>query len=488
MNKVFKLFSICLAALLMMTLMSMSALAKRPDGFNEARLWNKSSLGSGFILEIGDMDFRGYLTIAGGSEQFLDDMIEQVLDEMGLSEGDLAAFEGFIDNLFGKQYMTDNDWDTVTVKLSDKLGISFDELVAAIGAIDTASKTGWEDAGWHEQGSVVINDYLSSDSEVAKKLNDYLGNSGKSSTDLFGDLSNFKEAYDKWQSFDPHDPDYQLGMDAFKRREEYYKRLNDKIENALKDGDGEYYYAIVFRNATCERLFEFFSGLPEKTKFIEKWTLNMALSLNGVGERTSAWNPIASGNSYAEFLGPYTIEIEYKVENLHNVLEASYRYAIIDRKLSILEKGETWFASADLTNPGEKRAKRTLAGEAIAQVRMHHEGDGNYNIIPMQKRDEKDVFVTDVVMKCFEHETHTFEDGPGYTCTRTYDIVITADAQIFYTQWKSIIEQHSEHGTVGPVDDKIMPNQLAFWGAGEKGTMYWRGDHAKDNWKLFGWN
>ena len=137
--------------------------------------------------------------------------------------------------------MTADDWNAVKGTLSDKLGISFDELVDAIGAIDAASNTDWEDAGWYAQGGAVIDDYLSSGSDVAKKLNDYVRNHGLDSSSLFGDLSNFEESHDKWQGFNKNDHDYKLALEAFKWREEFYNRLNKKIEDALKDGDGKYY-------------------------------------------------------------------------------------------------------------------------------------------------------------------------------------------------------------------------------------------------------
>ena len=410
MNKVFKILTVCLATILMMTLLSVPALAKRPDGFNENRLWNKSSLGGEFILEIGDMAFRGHLTIAGGSEQFLDDMIEQVMDEMDLSESDLASFERFMDNLFGKQDMTDIDFSLISGNIGDELGISTNDLINLLGYIDKATEGDWYSDSFEKSvGDKILPELLNSDPSDAsydklweefydrydpsgtmpesrydalkEKLNDYLKTSGQDATDLFGKLSQYKEAYDKWQSYNPKDPDYKLAMDAFKRREEFYSRLNNKIEDALKDGDGKYYYAIVFSNAKDNAKFTLFGA-----QFTETWTLNMVLKMNGVGEHTSAWNPIAAGNSYAEFSGEYTIRIEYDLRDLPHQIR---NMGDMGTRLSgYVEAGAMLGAkfAIEVIDGGDS-LKRTLAGEATAQVQIYREGDGNYSISPNQNQD-----------------------------------------------------------------------------------------------------
>ena len=443
MNKIIKTISICLVAAVMLAApMPLSALDKRPDGFNESRLWNKSSLGGGFILEIGDMAFRGYLTIAGDSEQFLDDMIKQVMDEMGIKESDLAAFERFLDNLFGKQDMTADDWDAVKGTLSDKLGISFDELVDAIGAIDAASNTDWEDAGWYAQGGAIIDDYLASGSDVAKKLNDYVRNHGLDSSSLFGDLSNFKESHDKWQGFNKDDPDYKLAMEAFKRREEFYSRLNKKIEEALRNGDGNYYYAIVFKDAKCVRQFTFdLEVIP--WKWPEIWTLNMLLKLNVVGDGTSFWNPITTGNSYAEFTGDYTIDIEYDWGKLHEWV--------------FVRNADSGIINMSVTE-GSKSGKRTLTGEATAIVRVdiYHVEGGGYSISPTQKSDVKAVSISDIHLQGGRNTRETV-----LTCSGDNDNCIT-----FYP--------HLDETRYDPWDDIS--------------SMYERGDNAKDGWVLTRWN
>ena len=478
MNKALKMLSVCLAMFLTLALVPLPARAKRPANFNEARLRNKSSLGGEFLLEIGDMDFGGYLTIAGDSEGFLDDMISEVLDEMDMSDTDFDALEDFMKNLFDKQDMADEDWDMLSGKLWDKLGVSYDDLADAIDAIDTATKINWEDGGWYEQGGVETADYLSSGSELPNRLKDYLNNNGLSPDDLFGDLSGFKEAHDRWQSYDQADPDYQLGMDAFKRREEFYKRLNEKLENALKDGDGKYYYAIVFRDAKDTKPFTLFGA-----QCTETWTLNMVLKLNAVGEHTSAWNPLAPGNSAAEFKGNYTIEIEYDLSNFQSSLHSNiWNMGEIGKSLSALTANGPWNLANHDFSEGTCNVKRTLAGYATAQVEIYREGDGRYSIVPIQNRDVKDVSFSGIDAHFLWKMSMSYP-GVSVKTDLFWDMELKADENGLKADF------NNGHGTTTNTLQGSVPfSESPFtvntpW----EGTIWDRGDEAKDGWKLTRW-
>ena len=428
MRKITKAISILLAMAMLCVLMPQTAYA-RPKTFNIGRISSKEF--ATLQVTIEDMSFYGQVRLAV-TETDLDKLINETLYEVDLTE---AEFDQLNDP---NRPLTQQEMNDIR-----------DGLVTAAGLLDAAGLTGVGNAAG-----------------VYKALDQFDQGDYKGSYYTLYDMMPISSG--QFESQMRVAADYingiklilQYATDSYGPINDFYRRLRDKIK------DGKFGMLIVFQNARADKkTFSLFG-----TENTEQWTLNMTLMRyrEGVLDNNTRINEGISGR----YEGSYSIDIDYDLSGFQQ-----------NAKSVVLNNGwlnnfpyQTWLANWNLNleqiSYGTCNVKRTLAGEAIAQINTQSVRPTATYITPTQKSDEKNVSISDIKFSSV---------GSGRDTSKSVldsEYTVSADKDTFYFDVSKWIVTYPTAST-GDISDRSPAAEIPW----DK-EIWKRGDKAGQGWKL----
>lgn len=244
------------------------------------------------------------------------------------------------------------------------------------------------------------------------------------------------------KGFGERTKDRAAGMEAYRQIAQFYYRLNNLIDYELKKN-----LVVQFDKAKASKKFT----ILFEEQFTETWTLDMKLFM--VESETL-------GNVDGTYEGQYTIEIDYDLDGLADVIMKVWEDSFNSEPLRD--------ATATLTNPGMAVASRTLEGKAEAYI--HRRSTSNCTIHPNQSSDKKAVNV-------FGISIHVYTVTTGDIENRDIEYFGNEEGLSFHHR---NFESVTTDGYVHTLPDYTeSPDSLKSYG-----DMYQRGDKAKDGWKI----
>jgi len=275
----------------------------RPKTFNRNNVVRLESMDA--LLRINDMTFKGKLVSNKMTDAELDALIQETLDEMGMTD---AEFDDLNRQIFERDMTSEID------AFCTVLGLG-------IGNSSDALEVLWrlhqgDNAGAYAHFKEILIHNLTLPGKMSKMYKDW-------------------ENVLKW---------YQENARTSGRIRDFYRKLNNKIADKFKDRN----WTLEFIGATAKKPFTF-----GKEQCTEYWTLNMVLIKNGTGQ-----NYDAAG----EYKGNYTIEIEYDLDNM-------VKQFVAEQDLwQQLYTTEYTTGHTRQVSDGVHSAERTLTGEASALI------------------------------------------------------------------------------------------------------------------------
>ena len=354
MKKYIRITALLLSVTLLFTLIPpVSAEASRPTGFRTSRLRSLRNNNMKAVLKIDDMVFNGVIRIAGLSDEKLDELIQQTLSEMGMSEAD-----------FNELYF--KSLDTLT---QQDLNNIRDAVITAGGLVAHPV------AGEAAYVIKVMDQFSQGDRWGLAKTALERGLSSNPMTGSFilakDILSLLKLAHDEYTGD---------RATAARKINDFYNNLDRKVAKEIVSQNVG--WRVEFIGATAKKTFTFY-----REQFSEIWTLDMVLT-----KSTPSYVGIYEGD--------YTINIEYDLSRMVYELQQSY----IDTFSSTPGIREV---RVDIISHGTTNAKRTLSGRATASV-----GVGSWDIVtitPSNTNDNKDVSVSGIAMHLYDAGDDQYE-------------------------------------------------------------------------------
>ena len=403
---------------------------------------SKAILKSDYIpvyVQIGDMIFQGRIIDKSSSDEVIDKLIEEVLKEMGLTE---AEFDKL--NTQQQTPLTDQEKKERMENLATALGGGVGGKPASIGVEILADILYGTDEMTPGKYAKLLRKIEVADSDTVRGFWISLDEYAK----LIKDIS----AYGKEGG---------RGYAILQSRI-FYLKLYNKL-NAFRAPE----WAIEFKDAKATKPFQLFKSSSISAN--EIWTLNMTLKFS---RDHAASQPQRNRRTYeAVYQGSYTIDIEYNISKLLPSALAEW----IDKWM--ITAPDAISSSTSVANNGSIYAKRTLAGEALAEVVQRNDGgrlpytyNNKYRITPTQKSDVKNVGASGIMLNSIV----TSKRGSYIDCTYEF----TADENALYmhhTEQIIYANNATWEGPSGTLD--TLPWE-------EYSDMYERGDNAGKGWNL----
>jgi hypothetical protein len=295
--------------------------------------------------------------------------------------------------------------------------------------------------------------------KVLKDLRRRLEN-GLGWDDVLDSPDNFKKGFDDLKKLYDFSDDFMLNQfESYNRIEEFYNRLNEMLEQALKDENAE--IVLEFTGLEDSKPFTLMGQ-----EFVEKWTLELYLKIMDYdwlrhGQGLLPWSSADGERQYLEEFEDrhLRINIEYDLEGMENAVLEYLPSDPPDMTTSI-------------KNPGTKQARRRLSGEAVAEVYLEftYAGEEQSWVAVDWTDDDKEVSVSDLVINSHvDIEACTHDDD--WTVSANSESILFLCVQNYY---------YAADGTPVPHDDFEMTRTWE-----EVSDMYRRGDEAQNStWTL----
>ena len=453
MKKVKKLLSLLLILVFILPLYPpQTAYASRPRTFEAARVHKFTDYY--VTLTIQRMEFYGSLRNRKLTEKKLDELIQEVLKEMGMTEEAFDLLNDAIRKMESHDTVTKEEFEKIRNYLYDIAGAvpGIGTAVSVIDALDKyiaqgdtagAAQTLLEDAG----GKFLegVGDGLADADRTGNRLpGKVLGNSIGVIKALIAMYRIFQEDQMAQRVYDRA-----AGYPAMRQISTFYSNLNLKIDKYFKEQGSDYEIRFFGAEGKPRQKFRFLSERMD-----EKWILDMTL------KRTE------SGHSWdidGKYEGTFEITIYYDLKSMPDALLA--------------ELNSNINMSAILTNRGTAEARRVIKGNATANVYGLSVGSSRHsrvippNINAKTDSDEKIVDVSDISFHC------TLTDDTKKAKVDA-DFIYSADE----TDVNYLVQNHLYTTSTG--ETQTIPDEYYFWAWWENSTIWERGDYADVNWKI----
>jgi len=377
MKKLCRLLSFLLILSFILTLLPVQTAYALPKSLNKARIHRLDDYR--VAVAIRGMVFLGKLTNAKITDAKLDEFIKEVLAEMNLTEEEFDIYNDAIDTMEAHKKVTPEQIQKIKERILIIAGAVPGVGIYAAFAALVDKILSQDNLGAMEKASEISTRFM----EMAGK--ELVPGTGTSAfRKASGPLKALIALYDAMVSDETAKRVYDRikGLDAYRIINDFYGRLNAKVDKYYKENEAD--YVIVFNNAEGQPTwyFSLFGAV-----FPERWRLSMEL------HRVQADSKL---NIDGKYKGNYTINIEYEISEMGVAVYNS------ERKLWLATKGET-DGDAVLNSKGTAYGKRTLSGEAEALIMVYNPLVTNLrgsrcSIEPNQKSDVKNVGASGIQM------------------------------------------------------------------------------------------
>jgi len=384
MKRVKSLISLALVAAFVFMAIPPTAVYARPKTFDKSRI--NTATGDLIVhLQISDMIFTGRLTRKELSDEELDKLIKEVLDELGLSEEGFDELKKTIDEGMSQEEKNKiRDAATKFVEIIDP---------TKTGAIGMAAKL----------------------NQMLDQLNqgDYSG-----ASESLMDLMRFKDIVrdvKDWKNLIEN----ALGESgpvtkAMKTLANFYSKLSAKIHDKIRNE--KWGWKIEFKDAKASKPFSLYG-----TQCTETWTLNAVYEQKA----NTADNPY---EFFGQYLGPFNIKIDYDLSDFHTNIETAI-WNMPEFSTSLDEFLTITTQRKDGSTPWET----TVVDHGISEVKRTLSGRGGALILPSHKyvdlwvvEDEKQARVENIAIKM-----HRDRDDGSTTGYDHFDHTFTATKEFF---------------------------------------------------------
>ena len=422
------------------------------------------------MLTIGDMTFQGTLTNEKITEKELGEIVQNALKEMGLNEKEFEILNDLVNIMKAHDTMTPAQRQKIYDRWCDMLGVlpgvgdaatviniigklcSGDTSGAGKSVLDTVGDKGGE------KFLEIVGERLA-DEEVGKIAGKTIG--------FYKAINAFIEGVTEAKGFGQRTKDRASGLEANRKLNDFYRRVNNEVEKLYKDNAG--FNTVKFENATARKPVTVFGA-----QCTEVWTLNMTL-----GQTSTLF---AKGSMDGWYEGDYTIDIEYDLGALAAKLPELMQTSEWQRGAqgSHSEYSGVWGSlntnfnpNFSLTNPGLFKVNRKLEGFAKADMAIISKGRST--IQPEQDSDKKNVNLSDTIVNV----KAPAKTVPDYTYD--IDLHISADENAFTVQFGRF-EIHSQGATETYKGGAAWMGKIP-WGD-EIEYLWQRGNNAGKGWKI----
>ena len=244
-----KAVSLILPLVLVLALLPVTAWAL-PRTFDKSRVHRLDD----YLVElkIGDMTFQGKFTNAELTDEKLDELVQKVLAEMGLSEADFDLLNDLVNTMNEHNTISPEQMQKIFDRWFDMIGAvpgvgQVTTLVQVIIQLNQGDTGGPAQSAAEEAGSQFA--------EGMADAFDATGKLGKVAGSALGIGKALKAAIEGMLDSNVAEKamDRALGLEAYKLLNEFYGKLNREVDKHFKDNAPN--FMVKFDNAKAEKPF-----------------------------------------------------------------------------------------------------------------------------------------------------------------------------------------------------------------------------------------